>query len=166
MAVEAASALGCDLATEVVGTFGGTCLRVSGISMVPAIRPGDLISVERARVEEISSGEIVVFKREGRLVAHRVVARTGIPSESYLVTRGDRTRRNDALVSSAELVGRITRIERGGFRVRLASRLNIVQRTISHLLRFSDRATYLYLRLASYRMLFEMRDCNDRPGNR
>jgi signal peptidase I len=156
--VNAANALRCDLAIEVVGRFGCARFRVSGTSMVPAIRPGDLISVERAGVEEISSGEIVVFARESRLVAHRVVGRTGIPGESYLVARGDRTRRNDALVSSAKLVGRVMRIERGGFRVRLASRLNMTQRVISHLLRFSDSATYLYLRLAAIRAVFDMRD--------
>jgi len=147
--VKATNALGCDLAAEVAGAFGRVRLRVSGTSMVPAIRPGDLISVERAGVGEISPGEIVVFAREGRLIAHRVVARTGSPDEGYLVTRGDRTRRNDALVSSAELVGRITRIERSGSRVRARSRLNVAQQVICHVLRFSDRTTYLYLRLAA-----------------
>jgi len=147
--VEAANALGCDLAAEVAGTFGRVCLRVSGTSMVPAIRPGDLISVERARAGEISPGEIVVFAWEGRLIAHRVVARTGSPDEGYLVTRGDRTRRNDALVSSAELIGRVARIERGGSRVRARSRLNVAEQVICHVLRFSDRATYLYLRLVA-----------------
>lgn len=148
--VEATNALTCDLAAEVAGTFGRVRLRVSGTSMVPAIRPGDLISVERVSVGDVSPGEVVVFAREGRLIAHRVVARTGSPDEGYLITRGDRTRRNDALVSSAELVGRVARIERGGFGVRARSRLNAAQQVICHVLRFSDRATYLYLRLAAH----------------
>lgn len=147
--VEGTNVLGCDLAAEVADTFGRVCLRVSGTSMVPAIHPGDLISVQRAGVGEIAPGEIAVFAREGRLIAHRVVARTGSPDEGYLVTRGDRTGRNDALVSSAELVGRVARIERGGSRVRARSRLNVAQQVICHVLRFSDRATYLYLRLAA-----------------
>ena len=147
--METANALGCDLAAEVAETFGRVCLRVSGTSMVPAIRPGDLVSVERARAGEIAPGEIVVFMREGRLIVHRVVARTGSPGDGYLVTRGDRTRRNDALVSSAELVGRVTQIGRGHCRVRPRTRLNVAQQMICQVLRFSDRATYLYLRLAA-----------------
>ena len=60
----------------------------------------------------------MVFAREGRLIAHRLVAKTESTGEGYLVTRGDRTRRNDSLVSSAELVGRVAGIERDGSRVR------------------------------------------------
>ena len=147
--MEATNALGCDLAAEVAGTFGRVCLRVSGTSMVPAIRPGDLVSVERASAAEIAPGEIVVFAREGRLIVHRVVAKTGSLGDGYLVTRGDRTRRNDALVSSAELVGRVTEIARGRCRVRARARLNMEEQMTCHVLRFSDRATYLYLRLAA-----------------
>jgi signal peptidase len=157
--VNAKHKLGCDLAAQVVSDFGRVCLRVSGTSMVPAIRPGDLISVERARMMELSAGEIVVFAREDRLVVHRLVAKTESKGAGYLVTRGDRTRRNDALVSSAELLGRVTHIERGGFGVRTRARLSMAQQVICHMLCFSDRATYLYLRLAALeRMLFDVRD--------
>ncbi len=147
--MEASNALRCDLAAEVAGTFGRVQLRVVGTSMVPSIRPGDLVSVERVRVGEISPGEIVVFAQEGRLIAHRVVARKGGPEDGYLITRGDRTRRTDALVSSTELIGRVTRIERGSSQVRARAQLNMAQQVICHVLRFSDRATYLYLRLAA-----------------
>lgn len=147
--MKAANACGCDLAAEVAATFGRVGLRVAGTSMVPAIRPGDLISVERISAKEVSVGEIVVFAREGRLIVHRVVAKAGSPDEGSIVTRGDRTRRNDALVSSAELVGRVTRIERGHSAVCAGSWLSAAQPVICRLLRFSDRATNLYLRLAA-----------------
>lgn len=147
--VEEKHALGCELAAEVAGAFGQLRLRVSGTSMAPVIRPGDVLSVEAAGLEQLSAGEIVVFAREGRLIAHRLVARTERAGADFLVTRGDRTRRNDAPVSSAELLGRVTRIERDGFMVRARSRLSLTQRLICSVLRFSDRATYLYLRLAA-----------------
>ena len=146
---ETTRALGCDLAAEVADTFGRVRLRVSGTSMAPAIRPGDLLSVEAAKLEQVSPGEIVVFAREGRLIAHRLVAKTETTGERYLVTRGDRTRRNDFLVSSAELVGRVTSIERGGSPIHACTRLSLMQQVMCRLLRFSDRATYLYLRLAA-----------------
>jgi signal peptidase len=147
--VEATQALGCDLAMDVARTFGSVRLRVSGTSMAPAMRPGDLLSVEAAGMGEVSPGDIVVFAQDCRLIAHRLVAKSERAGKSYLVTRGDRTRRNDGLVSGRELVGRVTRIERGGFRVSAGSQLSLTQQFICRLLRFSDRATYLYLRLAA-----------------
>src|SRR5580700_2818508 len=65
--------MACGLAEEVVRTFGQVRLRVFGTSMVPSILPGDLISIQRATVSEISIGEIVLYSREERLFAHRVV---------------------------------------------------------------------------------------------
>jgi signal peptidase I len=65
--------LACGLTGEIVRTFGEVRLRVFGTSMVPSILPGDLISVQRAGVSEISIGEIVLYAREERLFAHRVV---------------------------------------------------------------------------------------------
>jgi signal peptidase I len=140
-----AHVLGCELAAEVADSFGRVRLRVAGTSMAPAIRPGDLLSVEPADPAELSPGEIVVFAREGRLIAHRLV---GI-GNGFLLTRGDRARRNDSPVSGAELVGRVTGIERGGSPVRPNTRLSLPEQVLCRVLRFSDRATYLYLRLAA-----------------
>jgi hypothetical protein len=139
--------LGCELAGEVVSTFGEVRLRVLGTSMVPAIHPGDLVSVQRAGLYEISPGEIALYLREGRLFAHRVVARAGSPEHPLLILRGDRLRHNDPPVCASELLGRVHFIERGERRLQPASRLSVWEGMILRLLRFSDRATYLYLRL-------------------
>jgi signal peptidase I len=152
--MEMANKLRCDLAAEVVGTFGEIRLRVFGTSMVPSIFPGDLISVQRAVVSEVSSGEIVLYARDGRMFMHRVVACTGSPEHSLLIARGDRLRHSDPPVSSPELIGRVTRIERGPTRIPVPSCLNLAGRAICHLLRFSDRATYVYLHFASRRSEF------------
>ena len=146
---EASDALGRELAAEVVRRFGRVRLLVSGTSMVPAVLHGDLISVERAGIGGISPGEIVVFAREGRLVTHRVVDRAGSPGVAYLVTCGDRTRRNDAPILPAELLGRVTSIERGHRPVPRRRWLRRPERMLCRLLRFSDRATSVYLRLAA-----------------
>jgi signal peptidase I len=145
------NALACGLVGEVVRTFGDVRLRVFGTSMAPSILPGDLISVQRAGLDEISPGEVVLFTREGGLAVHRVVAKTTTSSQSYLITRGDRLRENDPPVSSSELLGRVQFIERGCRRLQPATGLRMWERMIVLLLRSSDRATYLYLRLAARR---------------
>ncbi|HUK31015.1 MAG TPA: signal peptidase I [Candidatus Acidoferrum sp.] len=151
----------CDLVSKAVRKAGRVRLRVSGTSMVPAIRPGDLITVESALLPEIAPGEVIVFIRSGRLVAHRVNEivrcaariRNGNSAQSLhqseVITRGDRARRNDSPVSSSELIGRVTQIERGGRRVRLRDKLTAADQVVSRLLRISDRATVLYLRLSA-----------------
>lgn len=148
--MEAAKAIGCDLAAEVVGVFGSVRLRVSGTSMAPTLCPGELVGVEKTRMTEILPGEIVVFARDGRLIVHRVVTKIQSRGESYLVTRGDRVRKSDSPVSGSEFVGRVTNIERGRSGAFTSSRLNLASRVFSLLLSFSDCGTYLYLRLASY----------------
>ena len=146
--------LACSLAGEVVRRFGKVRLRVFGTSMLPSILPGDLISVQRAGLSGISSGEIVLYSREGRLFAHRVVGRAGSREDPRLITRGDRLSHNDPPVSSSELLGRVTSIEcgdgRGHGRVRPAARLNTRQQMIVRILQTSDRAAYLYLRLVGH----------------
>ena len=157
--------LSCSLASEVVRTFGKVRLRVLGTSMVPSVLPGDLISVQRAGLSGISCGEIVLYSREGRLFAHRVVGRAGSREDPRLITRGDRLSHNDPPVSSSELLGRVTSIQcgdgRGHRQVRPAVRLNTREQMIVRVLRTSDRATYLYLRLAGHwRSFFSGRaDC-------
>ncbi len=157
-----AATLACDLAGEIVRTFGEVRLRVFGTSMVPSVLPGDLISVQRAGLFEIASGEIVLYSREGRLFVHRVVGCTNSSEQPLLITRGDRLDHNDPPVSSAELLGRVTSIERsdgrGGRQVEVSTRPSGSSYLMFRALRASDRATYLYLRLAAlWRFLFPWR---------
>jgi signal peptidase I len=150
--------MACGLAGEIVRSFGEVRLRVFGTSMVPSIHPGDLLTIQRAGLSEISPGEVVLFLQKGRLFVHRVVDRkvagTAVGLEgSYLITRGDRLRHDDPPVSSSELLGRVVCIERDNRKVEIASHRS--NRLIVRLLQTSDRATYLYLRLATcWRTLF------------
>jgi signal peptidase I len=151
---ESVTTQACGLAGDIVRTFGEVRLRVFGTSMVPSILPGDLISIQRASLSEISSGEIVLYSREGRLFAHRVVARAGTQDDPRLITRGDRLSYSDPPVSSSELLGRVTSIQsadrRGLRQIQPAARLSAWEQLILRVLRTSDRATYLYLRLEGY----------------
>jgi len=71
--------VGCELAAEVLRSYGRLRLRANGASMLPAVWPGDILHVRRQGVAEALPGDIVLFGREGRLVAHRVVeVRSGI----------------------------------------------------------------------------------------
>src|ERR1022692_377130 len=91
--------LGCELAAEVLHCFGSLRLRAVGGSMIPAVWPGDILSVRTEDVVKALPGDIVVFRRDGRLVTHRLVERTTRRDRIQWVTRGDRVRNNDTPVS-------------------------------------------------------------------
>ena len=158
--------LACGLAGDVLRTFGEVRLRVFGTSMVPSILPGDLICVQRAGVSEISSGEIVLYSRDGRMFAHRVVDLAGGADDALLITRGDRLCHNDPPVSSSELLGRVTSLGRGNFQRRPALCLNGWERLIARLLRHSDQATYLYVRLVRFLQQGGSNECQHSAGSR
>lgn len=107
---------------EVLRSFGAARLAVTGTSMLPAIWPGDVLEVRRQGVGDAQRGDVVLFLRDGRLVAHRVVERLDREGGNLLVTRGDRQRATDPPISNEELMGRVTKVLRGNRRK--APRLN------------------------------------------
>src|SRR5438876_10513421 len=96
---QARTEAGCSLAAEVVSSFGEVCLRVTGSSMLPSVWPGDILTICRTDVTGVLEGEIVLFAREGRLLAHRVLCKLESGDEPLLITRGDSLSEADPPVS-------------------------------------------------------------------
>lgn len=140
-------AVASELAEEVIRKFGTVRLRVQGTSMTPAIRPGDTISIERTHPREIEPGEIILYAREGRMFAHRVIRRVQTAVGVRLLTQGDRMQLPDPLVSAEELLGRVVLIERGSRSIAPRARIGAAERALGGILKYSERATGLYLRL-------------------
>jgi len=129
-------------------------MRATGASMLPAVWPNDILSVRTQDASETLPGDIIVFARQGRLVAHRVVEVRSQESSPIandpplvltFVTRGDSAEGNDAPVSSHETLGRVTALERGSRR--LNPRLTFWRRIGASILSRSEFCTRLLLRL-------------------
>ena len=129
-------ALKCELASDVLRSFGRLRLKVSGCSMLPAIWPGDTLELEHTTGTEISEGEIVLFGRDRRLFAHRVLK----TSENTIVTRGDARPRVDPVVAEDQLLGRVAYIVRDGKCIQPSRRLSVSQRAVATVVRSSDFA--------------------------
>jgi signal peptidase I len=141
----------CALVAELIRRLGCVKLPATGTSMVPAIHPGDLLFVRRVGLGEISTGDIVVYVRQGALIVHRVVTvRAGSSREPHLITRGDRLLRNDPRVLSSEVLGLVTTLERNRRCHNLCPRWSATERAIRSVLCRSDRAAYLYLRVYAF----------------
>ncbi len=108
------SRLRAELLADVLRSGGAVTLRVLGGSMWPWLRSGDALSVRREDAARIHLGEVVLFFREGRLFAHRVIRKTWREGRPVLITKGDALPRADAPLDESELLGRVFRVRRAG----------------------------------------------------
>jgi Peptidase S24-like len=102
----------CSLAAEALRSWGVLKLRATGVSMLPTLWPGDILTVQSFRPDEVESGEIVLYMRQDRFFIHRVVTKNLNRDVAFLITRGDCMSENDPPVGKRELLGRITEVRR------------------------------------------------------
>jgi hypothetical protein len=100
----------------------GVTFRAVGDSMRPAILDGDVIQVSPASAADIRLGEVLLCRCGSRLLAHRLVAVTEGAGERWLHLRGDSMGGCDAPVSSADVLGRVESVWRGGVSIEIAPR--------------------------------------------
>jgi signal peptidase I len=108
-------------------------LRAAGVSMLPALWPGDLLTVHSHQPEDVERGEIVLYMRRGRFFIHRIVSTNPTDQDAFLVTRGDSMPKNDLPVRRSELLGKVTEIRRAGSIVLPARKLSLSSRILGYL---------------------------------
>jgi signal peptidase I len=96
--------------------------RVEGLSMHPAIRHGELITVGPVAGDEIVRGDVLLCRHSNRVLAHRVIAVTGYGSERVLRLRGDAKRGCDAPVAASDVIGKVLSVRRNGRAIPLCGR--------------------------------------------
>lgn len=92
---------------------GTLAYRVRGVSMLPLLRQNRDLAVIDAKAPgcRCAKGDVILFKRsDGALVLHRVIQ---VNPGGY-VTRGDNCARADAPISESQVLGIMTRFNRGG----------------------------------------------------
>jgi hypothetical protein len=132
-----------DLAIEVLREFGEVRFVARGASMLPSIRPGDMLVVRQARVGEIRMGDVVLYVRNDCFYAHRAIC---LDSQLRLTTRGDALAQLDPPVIESELLGRVTAVHRGLKTIRLTRERGAWIRFQRWALQRSDFATQCLLR--------------------
>ena len=138
--------------TPAMDSRGWAFLRVSGKSMLPWIREGDIVFLRRTRILEIARGDVVVFERNGTTCVHRVLAIRGGVAQGEknvsLITKGDATADADSPVSSDEFRGKVEFVYRRNREIRIASGW---RRHFGKVLAFLSPATSWYRRFSSKR---------------
>jgi hypothetical protein len=129
------------LVVELIRQFGEVRLRVTGTSMLPAVWPGDILTVHRRDAAELSPGQIVLCYREQGFVAHRLVGKHA----GHLITRGDCLPYEDPPFREDEILGQVVTVLRNGRSVDPSR--NWWSSAASWILRRSDLCARLTLRL-------------------
>jgi len=110
--------------------------RASGLSMQPAIRDGETVTLAPLQMREPRRGDVVLSNQAGRLVAHRLVGfAAGADGRIDFVLRGDASSSCDAPVDREAILARVITVDRHGRPVDLDS--------------FAARAAYFWLRQAA-----------------
>jgi len=134
-----------ELSAELLGRGNRIRFRAAGRSMAPAIRDGDILTIEPARPDGLRVGDVALHRvGEAQLVAHRVVARRVEGGHLVLATRGDALLDPPHRVGEGDVLGRVIERERNGRVVRIGRGL---RRAAARLL-----VTLLALRRAAARL--------------
>lgn len=90
-------------------------------SMLPTLRPGDALIVERAAVAEFVPGALVVIRNGSAWVVHRLILRQTAGQSLHLLTKGDHQLFADTGFEGALPVGVVQSIQRGNCSIDLSA---------------------------------------------
>lgn len=90
-----------------IGLFGIRPTLVSGVSMIPALRAGDVVITRDVPADEIDVGDIISFQHGDSHVIHRVIDIEKEGGRYYFITRGDANNVEDPPVLESQLDGKV-----------------------------------------------------------
>lgn len=98
---------------------------VEGTSMEPTLQSGDLVIViKRVSLRDIEVGDIVVYRRGGTLIIHRVIRIEG----DTLITKGDNNWLPDPPVKFQSVIGKVLELGDNVVKVPLVGYLTLFAR--------------------------------------
>jgi hypothetical protein len=139
------------LAVELLRGHGTVQLKAWGTSMLPAVWPGDLLTIESGAPDEVVPGDIVLVLRDQRFFIHRLVeAPLGEACVSW-ITRGDAMLDDDPPAAALDLLGRVTGIRRGHRSFVPSRRISLLNFAVARMLSRWGRVRSLALHIHAAR---------------
>jgi signal peptidase I len=140
------------LAAEVLRGQGTVHLKAWGTSMLPAVWPGDLLTIQRLAHDEVVPGDILLVLRDNRFFVHRLVEMQPGQDCDSLITRGDAMPDNDPPVAALDLLGRVAGIRRGDRSFVPSRRISLLNLAIARMLCRWGRVRSLALNIHAARL--------------
>jgi hypothetical protein len=111
-----------DVCRDVLSRGSALRFRATGRSMHPTIRDGENITVVAVPAARMAPGDIVLYRGETGMIAHRLIAIERRDGVMRFIMRGDSHDLPDEPVDGACIFGLVVAVDRSGRRVRLDSR--------------------------------------------
>jgi hypothetical protein len=119
--------------------------------MLPTLWPGDVLTVQSVRPEQVEPGEIVLYMRHDRFFIHRIVSTDLRRGRAFLVTRGDCMFEDDPPVDRSELLGKVVEVRRAGSTFMPVRKLSPFRRLLAWLFCHWSFFRRVGLRFGAYR---------------
>jgi signal peptidase I len=85
-------------------------LKSTGQSMLPILRPNDVVYFKKTPFLKIKVNDLIIFKKKNQLITHRVIYKT----KKYLITKGDSNLNSDGKIYPKQILGKVYQIKRNG----------------------------------------------------
>ena len=103
-----------DLAETLLDENHPLSFNMQGYSMYPTLRAGDIGIVEKYNPDDLKTGDIIIFKANGKLVAHRLIKIVNREGIRLFIAKGDKNNFLDEPFTVDALVGKMTSFQRKG----------------------------------------------------
>jgi len=113
-----------DITDELLQSKGDVKLYVGGNSMYPHLQKKDYVTVAKRPFESLQKGDVIVFKRSAKYVAHRIIRIVKSSEGRQIITKGDSCKSADSPILKDNYIGKIIGYERCGHYKNLESRFN------------------------------------------
>ena len=110
---------GIELLQETLEKGNDLRFRALGSSMFPSIKSGDVITVMPVESAAICVGDVIFYRRDGRVYAHRLIRERRMDGGFLFTTRGDCLPFSDPPINPTQVFGKVVSIERGRRIIRL-----------------------------------------------
>ena len=77
---------------------------------MPLIHPGDHVLINKVKAEHIGHGDIVVFRRGGSMIVHRVLKKLRTDKGICFIEKGDNAR-GRGIFNADNVIGRVTMVK-------------------------------------------------------
>lgn len=95
---------------ELCGRPGPFHFELRGVSLWPAAPEGSILAVSPCPASALRAGDLVTFRRDHRVITHRVIA---VVEGDRVLAWGDSLLRPDPLIAPADVLGRAIVVRRG-----------------------------------------------------
>lgn len=92
----------------ITGVFKYTIVAIGSDSMNPTISRGDaVILVKTKNYSDLKEGNIIIYKKENKIIIHRIIEIQKESNKYYFITKGDANKTADSwIVSEEEIIGK------------------------------------------------------------